>query len=241
MRNDDLTVLLAVLRGGGGGGYSMDTTSLVSYWKLEEASGTRSDSYGTNHLTPTNTPGNAAGKLGNAVALVGASSQVLVCANNATLQSGNIDHTVHAWVYPGSVTGAQCIVAKTNEDTPNAAGYEWMLYLNGDKVSFLLANGAGSIQVLTSDAAVSLNTWYYVEGYYDDAGTLGVVVNATVKTAARTTTPATTTGSLRIGGIPSTYYLTGRVDEVAFWKRLLTTDERAAIYNGGSGYNGFLP
>ena len=40
------------------------TTGLVSYWKLDEASGTRVDSHGPNPLTPANAPGGAAGKIG---------------------------------------------------------------------------------------------------------------------------------------------------------------------------------
>lgn len=217
------------------------TLSLISYWKMEEASGTRDDAVGSNDLTPTNAPGNAAGKLGNAAAFVGASSQQLTKTSNAGLQTGNIDFTIAAWVYPESVTGTQCIIAKTDEDTGNANGYEYMLYLNGNKVSLLVANGATGIQVLTSDATVSVNTWYYVEGYHDDAGTLGVVVNTTVKTAARTTTPVANSTSLRFGGIPSKYHLTGRVDEAGFWKRLFTTNERTALYNSGNGFNSFLP
>jgi len=217
------------------------TLSLISYWKLEEASGTRDDTVGSNDLTPTNAPGNAAGKLGNAAAFVGSSSQRLTKTSNAGLQTGNIDFTVAAWVYPESVTGTQCIIAKTDEDTGNANGYEYMLYLNGNKISLLVANGAAGIQVLTSDATVSVNTWYYVEGYHDDAGTLGVAINTTVKTAARTTTPVANTTSLRFGGVPSKYYLTGRVDDAGFWKRLFTTNERTALYNSGNGFNSFLP
>ncbi len=222
------------------------TLSLISYWKLEEASGTREDSVGSNDLSPTNAPTNAPGRLGNAAAFVGASSQQLSVASNATLQSGNIDHAVAAWVYPASLTGLQVVVAKANGDSANPPdGYEWSLYLNGDKCVFLISKVTGgsgnNTSSVTSDATLTANAWNYVEGYYDDAGTLGVVVNGTVKTDASLTVPGTSTGSLRIGAIQATYYLTGRVDEVGFWKRLLTSAERSALYNSGNGFNSFLP
>lgn len=232
-----------ILNFGGGGGYSMDTTSLVSYWRLEEASGTRVDAFGSNDLTPTNTPANAAGIVGNAVALVTASSQQLVAASNATLQSGNIDHTISAWIYPTANSSSSCIVCKTDVDmASNAAGYEWMLYqVSNTKVRFLVGkggNGTGtSSSNVTSDVDITLNAWNYVEGFYDAANALvGVVVNGTVKTAASTTVPGTSTGSVRIGAIgPGSSYFGGRIDEVSFWKRLLTTGERDYLYNGGAG------
>lgn len=218
------------------------TLSLVSYWQLEEVSGTRVDSFGDNDLTPTNSPVNATGIVGNAVALVGSSSQQLVVANNATLQSGNIDHTIAAWFYPTTLTSG-CIVTKNDVDVGfNAAGYEWMLYqVSNTKVRFLVARGGGGSgngsSNVTSDVDVTLNAWNYVEGFYDATNALvGVVVNGTVKTASSLTVPGTSTGSVRIGAIgPGSSYMTGRIDEVAFWKRLLTTDERAAQYNGGAG------
>lgn len=39
-------------------------TSLIAHWKLDEASGTRNDSHGTNHLTDNNTVTTATAKLG---------------------------------------------------------------------------------------------------------------------------------------------------------------------------------
>jgi hypothetical protein len=50
---------------------------LVSYWKLDEASGTRVDAVGTNHLTPTNAPIGALGKIGNACDFEADSTQFL--------------------------------------------------------------------------------------------------------------------------------------------------------------------
>lgn len=217
------------------------TLSLVSYWQLEEVSDTRVDSFGDNDLTPTNSPVNATGIVGNAAALVRASSQQLSVANNATLQTGNIDHTIACWIYPTSTATPMGIVCKANVDAAaNADGYEWMLYVVDSNIRFLVARGGGgsgtSSATVTSDVSFTLNAWNYVEGYYDDAGTIGVVVNGTVKTAASTTVPGTSTGAVRIGSIASGgSYFDGRVDEVAFWKRLLTTDERAAQYNGGAG------
>ena len=74
-------------------------TNLVSYWTLDEASGTRADSHGTNHLTPTNAPVGATGKIGNGCDFESSSAQYLSCASNPTLQTGDVDFTIAAWVY----------------------------------------------------------------------------------------------------------------------------------------------
>lgn len=240
---DDLLAIFAAAVLKPNRGLSLDPTGLVSYWKLEEASGTRVDSWGDNDLTPTNAPANAAGKVGNALALINTSSQQLSVANNATLQSGNIDHTVHAWIYPTSAPGSSGIVCKADVDSAaNAAGYEWMLYTVNSKVRFLVAkggNGTGSTNSysVTSDVDFTLNAWNYVEGFYDAAtGTVGVVVNGTVKTGTSTTTPGTSTGAVRFGTVAAgSSYFGGRIDEVGFWKRLFTASDRAYVYNGGEG------
>jgi hypothetical protein len=40
----------------------------------------------------------------------------------------------------------------------------------------------------------------------------------------------------RRAGTESELYWSGRIDEVGIWKRLLTAEERAALYNGGQGF-----
>ena len=41
---------------------------------------------------------------------------------------------------------------------------------------------------------------------------------------------------LSIGMALPTYNITGAMDEVAIWDRVLTSDERAELYNAGSGF-----
>src|SRR6056300_304684 len=62
-RSTTLTGILAAGGGGGGGGGTsvVSTTDLVSFWKLDEASGTRVDAFGSNDLTDNNTVGQGTG------------------------------------------------------------------------------------------------------------------------------------------------------------------------------------
>jgi hypothetical protein len=52
-------------------------TGLVSYWELEESSGTRNDSHGSNNLTDVNTVGVATGIQGDAADFVRANTESL--------------------------------------------------------------------------------------------------------------------------------------------------------------------
>lgn len=212
--------------------------SLGFYAKLDEASGTRNDSVGTSHLAPTNAPLSAAGKVGDAALFAAASSQYLSVADNATLSTGNIPFTLAAWVYVSS-TANQMILGKTSLDGSN--GYEYVLYYFNStaRVGFGVGNGT-SFQAVqcTNFGALSQNTWYCMIGWHDSvAATLNIQVNnATVTTAARTVTPADTTMPFGIGGTSgNTSRFTGRVDEAALWKRVLTVAERTALYAGGNG------
>ena len=77
------------------GAFTVDTTctlptNLIAYWKLDEASGTRNDSKGANHLTDNNTVTQAVGKVGNAAQFTLANSEYLSIADNADLSAGDI-------------------------------------------------------------------------------------------------------------------------------------------------------
>ena len=74
-------------------------TDLVSYWKLDEASGDALDSHGTNNLTVNGSIGTAAGKIGSARDLESSGSdQYFSLADNASLSTGDIDFSVAGWV-----------------------------------------------------------------------------------------------------------------------------------------------
>src|SRR6267378_4108573 len=101
---------------GGGAGSSL-ITGLAGYWKLDEVSNgsapvTRVDSAGTNDLTDNNTTPSAAGKISNAINPLLANSEFLSHVSNATLQTGNIDFTLTAWVQIADNANNRSIISK---------------------------------------------------------------------------------------------------------------------------------
>jgi hypothetical protein len=219
--------------------------SLVSYWSLDEASGTRNDSHGTNHLTDNNTVTQADGKLNKAGQFVAANSEYLSHASNASLQTGDIDFAFSLWVYLDAI-GTRCdLVWRYDGGSPTPGEYG-LFYTDpggGFRFRFAVYNSAGGAL-----AAVSANTlgvpsaltWYHIVAWHDKtAKSANIQINnGGVDTTTYSSGAIGTTNSNfmvgKTGDIAGNYW-NGRIDSLGFWKKVLSSDERAALYNGGLG------
>jgi trimeric autotransporter adhesin len=209
-------------------------TSLVAYWKLDEASGTRADATGRgNNLTDNNTVTQAAGKVGSAAQFTAANSEYLRVADNADISTGNVDFTLACWLQLATKGARRGAVAKDNNA---GAGVEYELeYENTtDRIRWRVRGETLNADVLGSPAA---GTWYFVVAWHDSAQAKRFVqVNdGTANSAAQITPPADGAAALDIGRWEAGFYWDGLIDEVGFWKRVLTAAERTTLYNGGAG------
>jgi len=213
--------------------------NLVSHWSLDEASGTRSDSHSSNNLTDNNTVGNNTGIISNAADFVAANSEYLDVTSNSELETGDIDFTVSFWFRADSVTGNQFLVSKEN----NSANRVWRVDLNGTTLRGFIFTSTNTVAAnVNSSITVSTATWYHVLMWHDSSGnTLYIRVDDTTEDSAATsgTITAKSGSPFMIGaeynsGSPNNIY-DGRIDEVSFWKRLLSTGEKTDLYNSGSG------
>jgi hypothetical protein len=204
-------------------------TDLVSYWKLDEASGTRFDSAGSNNLADNNTVTSDTGKINSAAKFVAANSEYLSIASNATLVMGDIDFTLSLWFYRDTSANFT-LLAKDN-----GTSREYNLDIGGGNARFFINGGTS----LAQSAAASLATWYHVIAWHDSVGnTVNISVNnaAPASTATGGAAPATGASQFRLGSREGDgHYWDGRIDGVGVWKRVLTSDERTSLYNGGSG------
>lgn len=210
------------------------TDSLISYWRLEEASGTRADSGGGgNTLTDVNTVTQAAGKAGNAALFTAANSEQLTHADSAALSTGNIDYTLSAQVYFNSQTSERAIVSKFD-----AAGQrEYTLRLNSisGKMQFIISSNGTTLTTLNADTfgALSNSIWYAVVAWHDSVNdVLGISVNDVSNTVSYSSGSIDGTSLFRLGDNNFGDFMDGRIDEVGFWKRVLTAAERTALYSG---------
>jgi hypothetical protein len=216
------------------------TDNLVSYWKLDESSGVRADSHGSNNLTDNNTVGVAAGKINNAAQFVAANSEYLSHSSNSDLTTGDIDFTLQAWVYLDTKTVLRPFVAKYEF----GAEKEFVLHYNvvDDYFSLLVRDTLGNTGFVnaTNLGSPSTGTWYCIHAWHDSVNDqLGIAVNAgTANLNSHTDGVSTsTTAEWQLGHIVGgdATYMDGRIDEVGFWKRVLTSGERSQLYNSGNG------
>ena len=211
--------------------------NLMAHWKLNEASGARADAHtGGLNLTDVNTVTQAAGKIGNAAQFTSGQSERLTHADHADLTMGDIDYLLAAWVYLDSKAAQLQFMAKmASSNFEFRFGYD----VAADRFFFEILTLAGTGQVELADnlGAVSINTWYFVLGWLDAvANTVNIQVNdGTVDSAAQSQTPGAGTAEFEMGAERSAQFMNGRMDSVSIWKRVLTSQERTDLYNGGAG------
>jgi len=213
------------------------TTNLVSYWNLNEASGTRVDSTATgNDLTDNNTVLSAAGKLGNAADFERDNSEYLSIADNASL----------------SITGAVSISAWVNIESLNVMGIAGKYITAGNLRSYQMHIDAVDQQegYVSSDgtavytkqitAVPSTATWYHMVMVFVPSTSLTMYRNGVALTqTAGGTIPASiqdNTSLFQIGAGWATgdNNFDGLIDEVGIWSKALSTDEIADLYGEGT-------
>lgn len=214
-------------------------TDLMGHWKLDEASGQRSDSSGRgNHLSDNNTVGQACGKINEAASFVRANSEYLSIPSNADLTFDSEDFTIAAWVYLAS-NDSVTIAAKDD-----GTDLEYRLYYTGaagsERFAFQCNTEAVGAEAFGLPA---LDTWHFVVAWQEiGSETINIQVNDGAINSSGTGGIFTGAGtaSFRIGArqaAGSENYMNGRVDSVSVWRRVLTNVERTALYCAGNGLN----
>ncbi len=209
--------------------------NLISYWKLDEASGGALDAHGTNPLADSNTVGAATGKINGCRSFVYASSESLWIADNAGLSAGDVDFTIAGWMKINGTGGSMNAVAK---NTASHGEYYLGFTAGSTAFKFEVYGGPGFADPLFVIAGTpSAGTWYHVVAWHDSVNNvIGISVNGgTAVTAARTTGVHDGAGAFYLGGDALGNFWDGQIDEVGFWKRVLTSQERTDLYNGGAG------
>jgi len=207
------------------------TDNLVFYAKLDEASGNRVDEVSATVLTDNNTVTSNPGKLVTSAQFTAANSEYLSKTDNAQLSSGDIDFTWTGWFYLDSLGAQRSVFGKSD----NATVDEYRLLILATNVPTWYVNNTG-VQASTFGAC-SASTWYFFCGQYDATNNLAKIsINNGAFDTVSQTPGIDTAHPFNIGANNgSAPYMNGRVDELGFWKRLLTAGEITQLYNAGNG------
>lgn len=217
-------------------------TGLISYWKLNEASGTRADSAGSNDLTDNNTVPRVVGKQSGAANFTAANSEYLSIASNDSLNTGDSDFTYAGWVNLRAKNLLDFQILLSKRDGPSN---QRQITIDFDRVAdrfraSISSDGTTSTTVSANNfGSPTIATWYFFMVWYDAAAdTINMSINnGTADSAAHSGGAYTGTGPfcLAAGNSTANTFLDGYLDEVGFWKRLLTTEEKTRLYNSGNG------
>lgn len=208
---------------------------LVSYWTLDEASGTRLDSVGTNHLTASGSVPAVRGKLGNS-----ASNNASAIRLTTTGKTPDItgDLTVSLW-YNLTTTNStyQTIIAK--DDGASGRGFYCTQAKDYASNAMLfsrwtvLGGSYGGRFIEVAPLA-----WTHIAIVYSGSNIFSYR-NGTNFWASTTTNnnwvSVSTPWTVLAHTSPATFYLNGCVDEVGIWNRAITPAEVQRLYAEGRG------
>lgn len=210
--------------------------TLISYWKMDAApAGVTPDIQGSNHLTLHNSAGSVAGGIiNNALVFNSATNDYVSAASNSSLQvTGSFTFSLWVKLY-SQVSGT--ILQKGS-----GAAFDYTLAYDTTATGFYwtVASGpSGGSDFAFGGGLVANGVWTHIVLWYDSVGALVHIRFNDVTTFNSVTCPALiqTANQFVIGANGSPLAFSNcYVDEVGFWKRVLTAAEITALYNGGAG------
>ena len=215
--------------------------NLIAWWTMNEESGTREDSVGSNDLADQNTVLFGAGKQGNAADYVAASAEGLWTASTADVSFADDDFTYALWCKLDLHTVNHDILSKYDS---GGGKREYRLYFDHGQNRFIwrvTSNPSSSGTAVNADELgnVSTGTWYFIVAWHDKtANVIGIQVNnGTADTTAQSLGCNESSSNLGvgIGAALGANYWDGLIDEIGLWGRVLSADDKTALYGSGDG------
>jgi hypothetical protein len=213
----------------------------VAYWRLDEVSGIRVDATGNGHDASDQGigVGQVIGKIGNAASFNGLSDPLgnwLEVADAPDIRADDSFEFV-AWIkLPEVIDYSPIVIYKGFGDSELNIDFYHL------KPDIFIAGADLSYPELTGTTVLDANIWYLVHWWWENGVGLGVQVNDgspetlsfTLGNIAPTSDPIVWANTL-IAGLPIGNGGGLIVDEAGFWGRILTTEERSYLWNGGAG------
>lgn len=225
-------------RAAGGPPPSTLLNGLVSYWPLDELSGTRADAVvaSGNDLTDNNTVGySLAGPSGTVASFAKANTESLSSTSADFNFSGNVSFSVAGWV--------KCAESQNGFFGKWAGGdWGWAMLTDGTsprpiwRVEYAAGGGYTEVRAPVG-TSVGDGAWHFVVCWHDaDADEIGISFDGSAATAAHTQGVGTTTSPFELGGnLGAGVLLEGQIGRAAVWSRAISSGDRTSLFNSGSG------
>ena len=160
------------------------TDGLVSYWPLNEASGTRSDSHSNSlDLTDNNTVGQGTGNVyANAADFEENNSEWLSRASTDLLQP--LSFSISMWIKPENLTGPVTPLISKHDATGSEQSYLLYYYPPTAKLYWAIYEndgtggpGGSNPQANTGASPMSSGSWYHIVVTCDDQNQSQLILN----------------------------------------------------------------
>ncbi len=209
------------------------TDNLVGVWC--EAAAPETDESVNGETLTNNSVGTTTGKVGTAGTFT--NPQYLFHADDANLSTGDIDFTIAAWVWLTSKPAYSSIAGKVASDG-STIEYALIYRSSADQFEF---DFNASNQKSATFGSTATGTWYWVCGWHDaTANTVNITVNNGAVDSSADSGGVDRPSGFAVGrlgdysGDPNAQW-DGQLNQVAMWKRVLTSGERISLYNSGLG------
>ena len=217
------------------------TTNLVDYWKMDETSGDMLGAHASKTFTLTGTVGYDTGLVYANAREWATGTPGRIYRNNSDVRFGDVDFTIAIWFYqyttpPGS--GANLYHILLGNDTFNGGH---TLGLNGaDQLFAQFVDGSGNVTTLHDDVPGTVNnTWHLGLAWYVASGNNCYLStdNGTAQTDSMANAKAAGGAAVSIGSYSynNDNVMDGRIGPIMMWTRVLTDDEKTALYNSRAG------
>lgn len=215
---------------------------LTSWWEMTEASGTRSDSKGTNHLTTSGTVSTGTGlRAGQLAASFSASGDLRRAHNSTLIPDTNGYGCIFGWVRPTSVSGSQVMVCKGPSVLANTQAYAATIESSIGYCYWDNGPSEGFYYQTLGDSVMTANQWQFVVAMVTDEEAerrlLGSRNTYNSDGSAYYESPNSVTGNLQFGrDAAGNWPFSGRLQRWGWIKgSALTPEEFVYLYNAGQG------
>lgn len=203
------------------------TTSMVSYYEFDEASGNLIDQHGSNDGTVTGPTYGVAGVINDAYSFT-----TNDFVNTGYTPTANSDVSYACWVkYDGTLSVYAAVMS--NHNSGGSFGYHINITA-AEKFQWVVTGVTGAV---SADDIVD-GQWYFVVGTYNaTSNDAKLYVDGVLKDTKNGTANSNTGGTLHFGraGAFNGRYLNGDMDLAGVWSKELTAQEVTDLTNSGDG------
>ena len=166
-----------IIAGSAGAGFSPTggiTSNLIAFWKMDESSGNRKDSFGGHTLIDNNLVPSDGGIRNKAAFFRASCSNYLLHANTSTLATGDVNFAISAWIYLNSTSGTVQRAIVSKKDASVGAQTVLLLHCDGTDASTTFTDSSSPAKTVTAVGDAQLDTAQFkfgtASGLFDGTG-----------------------------------------------------------------------